>query len=78
MMDGYRMVAIGAVFAGLAVAALFCQEGLRAECGADDGRRDDERKPPEGCGLPVAGAPATHPGRDVVGALQRCHFENLL
>ena len=26
---------------------------------------ENERQPPEGCGLPVVGAPATHPGRDV-------------
>ena len=40
-------------------------DGLGSECAADSEGDDDEREPAERGGLPVAGAPATHAGREV-------------
>jgi hypothetical protein len=44
---------------------------LRPHGLADHDRREDEREPAEDRRLPVARAPAAHPGREVVRALQR-------
>ncbi len=57
--------------AGLADCEVARLEVLRADGGADDDGRGDEREPAEDRGLPVVRAPAAHPGRDVVRSLER-------
>jgi hypothetical protein len=55
----------------LAGAVVLVLEVLRSYFGAEHERGDDEHEPAEDGGLPVARAPATHAGRDVVRALER-------
>ena len=55
---------------GLADVRVVLVDLLRPDERADCDREDDERKPPEDRLLAVGCAPATHPGRDVVRALQ--------
>jgi hypothetical protein len=59
---------VGAV--GLADVRIVLVDLLRPDERADRDREDDERKPPEDRLLAVGCAPATHPGRNVVRALQ--------
>src|SRR5204863_1583982 len=59
---------------GLADARVLVLDVLGAHLGADAVGEHEECEPPEDRGLPVAGAPAAHPGGDVVRALQGGHF----
>src|SRR5207249_2912357 len=58
---------------GLARVRVLLADVLRADHLADRDRGDHEREPAEDGGLPVARAPAAHPGREVVRALQGGH-----
>ena len=55
--------------AGLARAGGVRIDRLRPRHAAESEGDEDERQPPERRGLPVVGAPATHPGRHVVGLI---------
>ncbi len=59
--------------AGLAGEGLVVAELLGADRPADHDGGDDEREPAEDRGLPMARAPAAHPGRDVGAGLQGGH-----
>ncbi len=57
--------------AGLADVRVVLVDALGADLHAQEGSDDDEREPAEDGCLPVARAPATHPGREVLRVLER-------